>query len=171
MEALANTLKQRKTITNILIDISALAFIYFVPTISHLIALPVYFIEPMRMMLVFALVHTSKNNAYLIALTLPVFSFLISAHPVLPKMLLITFELSLNVFIFYLFSKKMKNIFPAILLSIVLSKMVYYLIKFGMINFAIIKSGLISTPIYIQVITTLVFSSYLYLVFRRKGLS
>ncbi|NOR88198.1 MAG: hypothetical protein GQ527_11365 [Bacteroidales bacterium] len=171
MEALVNTLKQRKTITSILIDISALAFIYFVPTISHLIALPVYFIEPMRLMLVFTLVHTSKNNAYLIALTLPIFSFLISAHPVLPKMLLITFELSLNVFLFYLFSKKMKNIFPAILLSIVLSKLVYYLLKFGMINFAIIKSGLISTPIYIQVITTLVFSTYLYLVFRKKKLS
>ncbi len=171
MEALSQSLKQRNTINSILIDISALAFIYFVPTISHLIALPVYFIEPMRMMLVFALVHTNKKNAYLIALTLPVFSFLISAHPVFPKMLLITFELSLNVFLFYLFSKKMKNIFPAILLSIILSKLVYYLIKFGMINFAIIKSGLISTPIYIQVITTLVFSTYLYLVFRKKKLS
>ena len=169
MEALSQSLKQKNTIISFLIDISALAFIYFVPTISHLIALPVYFIEPMRMMLVFALVHTNKKNAYLIALTLPIFSFLISAHPVLPKMLLITFELSLNVFLFYLFSKKMKNIFPAILLSIVLSKLVYYLIKFGMINLAIIKSGLISTPIYIQLITTLVFSTYLYLVYRKTS--
>ncbi len=171
MEALAQSLKQRNTIISILIDISALAFIYFIPTISHLIALPVYFIEPMRMMLVFALVHTNKKNAYLIALTLPVFSFLISAHPVLPKMLLITFELSLNVFLFYLFSKKMKNIFPAILSSIIISKLVYYLIKFGMINLVIIKSGLISTPIYIQVITTLGFSTYLYLIFQKKKLS
>jgi len=170
MEALVNTLKQKKTIASILIDISALAFIYFVPTISHLIALPVYFIEPMRLMLVFALVHTNKTNAYIIALTLPIFSFLISAHPVLPKMLLITFELTLNVFLFYLLSKKMKNVFPAILFSIIISKMVYYLIKFGLINLAIIKSGLISTPIYIQVITTLVFSTYLYLVYRNKKL-
>ena len=168
METLSQSIKQKKTITSILIDISALAFIYFVPTISHLIALPVYFIEPMRLMLVFALVHTNKTNAYIIALTLPIFSFLISAHPALPKMLLITFELTLNVFLFYLLSKKMKNVFPAILFSIIISKMVYYLIKFGLINLAIIKSGLISTPIYIQVITTLVFSTYLYLVYRNK---
>lgn len=171
MKVLSKTLLQKQTITSVLIDISALVFIYFVPTISHLIALPVYFIEPMRLMLVFAMVHTNKKNAYLIALTLPIFSFLISAHPVLPKMLLISFELSLNVFLFYLFSKKMKNIFPAILSSIIISKVVYYLIKFGLINFAIINSGLISTPIYIQLITTLVFSTYLYLVFRKKKLS
>ncbi len=168
MEALSRSIKQAKTISSILIDLGALAFIYFVPTISHLVSLPIYFIEPMRMMIVFALVHTNKQNAYLLALTLPIFSFLVSAHPVFPKMLLITFELSLNVFLFYLFSKKMKHIFPAIFASIVLSKMVYYLIKFGMISFAIINSSLVSTPIIIQVITTTVFSGYVYLVVIRK---
>ncbi|OYT17633.1 MAG: hypothetical protein B7C24_01610 [Bacteroidetes bacterium 4572_77] len=168
METISQLFKQRNTIISIGIDIMALVFIYFIPTLSHLIALPVYFIEPMRLMLILALVHTSEKNAYLIALTLPLFSFLISAHPVLPKMLLITFELSLNVFLFYLFSKKMKKIFPAILFSIIISKLVYYLLKFGLINFAIINSGLISTPIYIQIITTLVFSSYLYLILNKK---
>ena len=168
MEALAQSFKQRKTILSALIDISALVFIYFVPTISHLISLPLYFIEPMRMMLVFALVHTHKNNAYLLALTLPLFSYFISGHPVLPKMMLITFELSFNVFLFYLLSSKMKNVFPAILLSIIISKLAYYLIKYILINMAIIHSGLISTPIFIQVITTLVFSTYLYLVLRKN---
>ncbi len=168
MEAILHSLKQRNTIISILIDVSALAFIYFTPTISHVINLPVYLIEPMRLMIVFALVHTNKNNAYLLALTLPIFSYLISAHPVLPKMLLITFELSLNVFLFYLFSKKMRYIFPAIFASIIISKVVYYLIKFGMIHFAIIHSNLISTPILIQVITTLFFSSYVYLIYKEK---
>lgn len=167
MEAFSRSLKQRNTIISILIDLSALAFIYFTPTISHVINLPVYFIEPMRLMIVFALVHTNKNNAYLLALTLPIFSFLISAHPVLPKMLLITFELSLNVFLFYLFSKKMKYIFPAIFASIIISKVVYYLIKFGMIHFAIIQSNLISTPILIQVTTTAAFSLYVYLIYKK----
>ena len=167
METLSHTIKQRNTISSILIDLSAIAFIYFVPTISHLVSLPIYFIEPMRLMIVFALMHTNKKNAYLLALTLPIFSFLVSAHPAFPKMLLITFELSLNVFLFYLFSKKMKYIFPAIFASIVLSKMVYYLIKFGMISFAVIDSSLISTPMIIQIITTTVFSGYVYLVYRK----
>ena len=168
MEALSTTFKQRKIGISALIDISALAFIYFVPTISHLISLPLYFIEPMRLMLVLALVHTHKNNAYILALTLPLFSYLISGHPVLPKMILITSELSLNVFLFYLLSSKMKPVFPAILLSIIISKLAYYLIKYILINMAIIHSGLISTPIFIQLITTLVFSTYLYLVMKRN---
>lgn len=168
MKALLQPLVQKRTLISILIDISALAFIYFVPTISHLISLPVYFIEPMRLMLVVALVHTSKRNAYLIALTMPIFSFLISGHPLLPKMMLIAFELSLNVFLFYTLLSLTKRRFPSILLSIVLSKMVYYLIKFGLIQFAVIDSGLISTPLIIQTITALVFSFYLFLFYRTE---
>lgn len=168
MKALLQPLVQKRTILSILIDISALAFIYFVPTISHLISLPVYFIEPMRLMLVVALVHTNKSNAYLIALTMPVFSFLISGHPLLPKMILIAFELSLNVFLFYALIGLTKRLFPSILLSIIISKIVYYLLKFGMIQFAIIDSGLISTPIFIQLITTVVFSSYLFIFYRKN---
>ncbi len=44
-------------------------------------------------MLILAIAHTSRKNAYLIALTLPLFSLLISAHPSLIKTSLITGEL------------------------------------------------------------------------------
>lgn len=149
-------------------DIAALAFIYFVPAISHLISLPVYLIEPMRLMLILALVHTTKQNAYIIAVTLPLFSFLISAHPVLPKMILISFELVLNVFLFYLLITKFKNTFFPIIISIIASKLVYYVIKFGLIKLTLLDSGLISTPIPIQVITALIFSSYLFSFYRKE---
>ncbi|MDY0202455.1 MAG: hypothetical protein RBR40_15895, partial [Tenuifilaceae bacterium] len=66
----------RKTIAYVLFDIFALAFIYLIPTISHMLSFPLYLIEPMRIALVLALVHTTKRNAYIIALTLPLFSFL-----------------------------------------------------------------------------------------------
>lgn len=152
---------------SVMLNVIALIFIYFVPTISHLLSLPVYYIEPMRIMLILALVHTTKQNAFILALTLPLFSFLVSAHPVLPKMILIAFELSLNVYLFYLFAKKFKNNFTAILLSILVSKLVYYIIKFGLIQFAILKSGLVSTPILIQVIMILLFSSYITFFYKR----
>ncbi|MFP4023297.1 MAG: hypothetical protein ACLFVR_02130 [Thiohalospira sp.] len=168
MEPKAIQLLNRQNIQSILFDIAAIAFIYFVPAISHLLSLPVYYIEPMRLMLILALVHTTKKNAYLIALTLPLFSFLISAHPVFPKMILIAFELSLNVFIFYALVNKFKTTFFPILISIIASKMVYYGIKFGLIQLAILKSGFISTPIAMQLTTTLVFSVYLYLFFKKK---
>lgn len=168
MKSIALQLNKRKTIISVLIDLFALSFIYYVPTISHLISLPLYLIEPMRLMLIIALVHSSKANAYLLALTLPLFSFIISGHPVFPKMLLITFELVFNVVLFFGLTKKIKYIFPSILLSIILSKVAYYIIKFGLIEITIIHSDLFSTPIYIQVITSLVFSSYLYIFYKKN---
>lgn len=164
----ANATLERLNIRSIIFDIIAITFIYFVPAISHLLSLPVYLIEPMRLMLILAMVHTSKQNAYILAVTMPLFSFLISAHPVIPKMLLITFELGLNVFLFHLLLTKFKNTFFPILLSIIGSKIVYYILKFGLIQFAILKSGLISTPILIQSVMALAFSFYLFLVYKKK---
>jgi hypothetical protein len=165
------SLTQRKTGLYALFNIVSLAIIYFVPTISHLVGLPLYLIEPMRLMLVLALVHTNKYNAYIIALTLPLFSYLISAHPHFPKMMLITAELLFNVWFFYFIFNRTGKAFASIISSIIISKAAYYAIKFGLISLVILPSSkLISTPIYIQIITTLVFSAYLALLFKRKEL-
>lgn len=167
MSTFVNSVSRKESIKNIILDIFALAFIYFVPTISHLLSLPVYFIEPMRLMIILALVHSTKQNAYILALTLPIFSFLVSAHPVLPKMFLIAFELSLNVFIFFMLIKKFKNVFLPILISIAGSKLIYYIIKFGLIQFAVLKSGLISTPILIQISMTILFTIYVMSLYKK----
>ena len=169
MKALSYPQVKRNTIVSILIDVSALVFIYFVPTISHLINLPLYLIEPMRLMLVFALVHSNKTNVYIIALTMPLFSFFMSGHPVFPKMLLIAIELAINAYLFYFLVRKIKSVFLAIFLSIIISKIIYYLLKFGLINLAILNTAVISTPLFIQLITTLVFSSYLYLFYKKNN--
>ena len=169
MKTITTTFSQRTMWVSILMDTGALVFIYLVPSISHLISLPVYLIEPMRLMLILALVHTNKKNAYMLALTMPLFSFLISSHPVVPKMMLITFELVLNVFLFYLLSKRMKYLFPAILLSILISKTIYYMLKFGLIELMVIDTGLITTPVMVQLVTTSVFSLYVYLFYTGSG--
>ena len=155
---------------SIVLDILALTFIYFVPTISHLLNVPIYLVEPMRIMLILAIAHTNKKNAFLIALTLPLFSFLISSHPNIFKAVIMTMELVLNVWLFYELAKR-ANQFVAMLSSIVLSKIFYYLLKFGLISFAVLQSDLISTPIYLQVITSLVFSGYLFFIFRRNQIN
>lgn len=166
MKAISQQIYNREVLKSIALDLGALAFIYLVPTFAHLTSLPIYLIEPMRLMLVLALVHTNKRNAYILALTLPLFSFLISSHPVFAKMLLISFELSLNVFLFYLLKDRLLKVYPAILLSIIISKLAYYSIKLGLLSYAILDGNLISTPLFIQLITTTVFSLYLYFVFR-----
>ena len=151
-------------IKNIIFDLIALLLIYLVPAISHMLGFPVYYLEPMRMMLILNIVHTSRKNAYLIALTLPLFSMLISAHPSLMKTSLITAELLLNVWLFFFLSEKLSNKTLGIFLSVIASKIFYYLVKFLLITSVLMSGELISTPMYIQIIMLFVFSSYIYLI-------
>ncbi len=147
---------------SLILDFLALSFIYFAPALSHLTALPIYFLEPMRIMVIIAIAHTSKKNAYLLALSLPIFSFLISAHPSIIKTSLITSELLLNVMLFYILSDKLKNIFTSTMLSILISKIFYYAVKFIFISLLLMNTEMFSTPLYIQGVTILLFSLYLF---------
>jgi hypothetical protein len=149
-------------IRTIIFDLIALAVIYFVPAVSHLLNFPVYYLEPMRIMLILAVVHTSRKNAYLIALTLPVFSILISTHPSLIKTSLITVELLLNVWLYFLISQKIINKMFCMFISILLSKMSYYLIKVLLVNTSIMSGDVVATPIYIQIIMLFILSGYIY---------
>jgi hypothetical protein len=148
---------------NIAFDLIALLAIYLVPSISHMLGFPIYYLEPMRIMLILAIAHTTKKNTYLIALTLPIFSFLISAHPSMIKTSLVTGELLINIWLFFFLSEKISNKTSSIFLSILISKIFYYLVKFLLINSALMGGDLISTPVYIQMIMLLVMSAYIYL--------
>jgi hypothetical protein len=159
----------RKTmISSIIINSVALLLIYFTPALSHLLNFPLYLVEPMRLMIVLAMLHSDKRNAFILAATLPLFSFAISAHPVFYKMLLISAELIINVWLFYALRERMRNNFTAMISAIVLSKAVYYLLKSLFISAALLGAGLFSTPIWIQGITTLVFGAYAFIAFRGR---
>lgn len=155
-------------INNLILNSAALLLIYFTPALSHILYFPLYLIEPMRLVLILAMLHSDRRNAYLLALTLPVFSFTVSAHPVFYKMLLISAELTMNVWLFFMLSSKLKNNFAAMLSAIVLSKVTYYLLKSGFIYFALIGTGLFSTPIWIQAVTTIIFSTYAFIILRNS---
>lgn len=150
-------------IRNIVFDLIALAAIYSIPAVSHLLSFPIYFLEPMRIMLILAIVHTNRKNAYLIAITLPIFSLMVSAHPSILKTSLITGELLLNVWLFFFLSRKLSDKDLSIFLSIISSKLIYYLAKFMLISSALMSGELFSTPIYIQMVMLAVFSGYVYL--------
>ncbi|MCF8331597.1 MAG: hypothetical protein K9H84_04015 [Bacteroidales bacterium] len=166
--SLSINIKSRKTLQTIIFNASAFLFIFLVPAISHLIMLPVYYIEPMRLMLILMLLHTTRSNAYIIALTLPAFSFLLSGHPVPPKMMLITTELTLNVFLFFFFVNKIKSVPAALITSVVGSKVIYYLVKLVLINAAILSTGLVGIPIYMQIIMLLLFTGYAFIAIKKK---
>ncbi|NWF89336.1 MAG: hypothetical protein HXY50_07705 [Ignavibacteriaceae bacterium] len=151
-----------------LIDFLIIAIIYFLPALSHLTALPLYYLEPMRLAMLFAMIHTGKKNALIIAATLPIFSLLVSSHPGFLKAILITGELLFNLTFFYLLIRKV-NVFSAALLSIIASKLLYYGVKYIFIQTQLIEGGLITTPISIQLIIALLMSIYAGFVFKKSG--
>jgi hypothetical protein len=164
----AITISKSETFNSIIINSAALLLVYFTPALSHLLNFPLYLIEPMRLMLIVAMVHGSRQNAFLLAITLPLFSFAVSGHPVFYKMLLISAELTLNVWLYFMFLRVFKNSFTAMLSGIVISKVAYYLVKAVLISLAVTGPGLFSTPIWIQVITTLIFSGYAFVILKKK---
>ena len=141
-----------------MLDAAAILVITFLPAISHLISIPLYLFEPMRIILVLSIMFTSRRNSYLIALALPLFSFLISAHPAFVKLFLISSELFLNIYLFSLLQKKTGNIFTSLIVSIFFCKIYYYILKAGLISVGLMQGELVSTPIYLQLIIAFVLS-------------
>jgi len=168
METALNLIKSKNFAKSALFDILALAFVYFIPAIAHFFSFPLYYADPMRIVLILCIAHTSKSNSFIIALTLPVFSFIIASHPSMYKSLLIASELMLNIYLFYVISLKLKNVFGAMLASIVLSKIFYYAAKYVFISGGLIDGSLVTTPVLIQAAAALVFSIYAYLILRNR---
>ena len=156
-----------KNTDSIIFDLFALIVITLVPPLSHMFSIPFYMIDPMRIMLVLAFVHTSKRNAYILAMLLPLFSFLISTNTVMIKMILIGSELSINVWLFYFLQKKLNNDFMSMLLSILLSKIYYYPMKLGLIATGLLNGIFFDTPFYLQAIVAFALSLYTFLILEK----
>ncbi len=156
------------TLRSALIDVFALAFVFLMPTFSHVLSFPLYYIEPMRIMVVLAMMHSHRNNAFILALILPLFSFAIAAHPVLIKSMLIAVELMAMVGAFYLL-KKQTHTFIAILSAIVLSKLVYYGLKYFAVLWLIPEQSMVGVPFVFQLLATLVISGYVWMIVRRNS--
>ena len=144
----------------LLFDGMAVAFIILVPAMAHLLPFPLYYLEPMRLMLILAMVHTPKQNGYLLALMLPFCSWVFSGHPELVKMLIITTELVANVALFYWLNNRLGKPFVAMFASVILSKLLCYLIYWMVFSaeFLAAESGL--DFLLIQVAVTIIFATY-----------
>ena len=140
-------------------DVIFLMLMYLIPTLSHLTSWPLYMCEPMRCVLLLnLLVLGNKKNAYLMAITLPLFSYFVGSHPVLVKSLIMTIELVMNIWLFDMFTRKVANSMLAMLLSILVSKALYYFLKYVCISFGLLNTEIVDTNIYIQLIVALIIS-------------
>ena len=151
----------------LIIDITFVLAVVYLPSLSHLLAVPLYRLEPMRMLLILALPFASRGNAYLLAAILPLASFITSGHPHPAKAVLMTGELLVNVWLFWWLMRRFSSSLGAMLGAITLSKLGYYLTKLALIQVAVLGPPLISTPLWLQGILAIVFSLYIFIIYAR----
>ena len=120
--------------------------------------------EPMRIIVVIAMLHSSQYNAYLLALLLPLFSLLLSNHQSFMKTFILSADLLLNIFLYFRINKFYQNKFLSMAVSIIISKAVYYLLKYLLIKLSLIDGSLVATPLYIQFIIIITLSIYAFLI-------
>lgn len=139
-----------KTIT---LDVVLCAAVAVVPAVSHAAAFPLYMFDPMRLLLFVAILFSSRRNALLMALWLPLLSMMTSGHPVFPKFVLIQAELVLNVVVFYGLFRKNARFVPVAVVSVLASKAFYYAVKFVLVEAALMGGSVVSTPWSYQLAT------------------
>ncbi|MBK9304063.1 MAG: hypothetical protein IPM94_09280 [bacterium] len=128
------------------LDVLLCAVLVAVPALSHATAFPLYRFEPMRLLLFAAVLFSSRRNALLMALCLPVLSALTSGHPAFPKFVLIQGELALNAVIFYGLFRRSGRFVLGAAVSVLASKVLYYAAKFVLIRLALMDGDLVATP-------------------------
>ncbi len=150
-------------------DVLALIFVGLVPAASHMLNVPVYFIEPMRVMLILALLYSSRFNAFALAIVLPLFSFLVSGHPFPLKMVIIMAELLLNAWLFLLLFQKTKMPFLSAFSSILISKLFCYATYMVVFSWAFVQAEAAPTFLIAQVVLTLLLSGFVWFIVRRRA--
>jgi len=153
----------------ILFDCLALAIVFFVPKIGEILQLPFYMIEPMRLMVIISIAHFKRFNAFLLALTLPLFSWIVSGHPEFYKMLVMTCEIMVNVFLFYFLIHKFGSVFLSMIIAIIVSKVLCYTLYLVFFSIMFIKEEAQPSFLIAQLITTLVFSTYVFFIYRKRS--
>ena len=152
-------------------DVLALVFVGLVPAASHMLNVPVYFIEPMRIMLILALLYSSRFNAFALAIVLPLFSFLVSGHPFPLKMVIIMAELLLNAWLFLVLFQKSKMPFLSAFSSILISKIFCYATYLVVFSWAFVRAEAAPTFLVAQGILTLLLSGMVWFIMRRRAIN
>lgn len=111
------------------LDAALVAVACLIPAASHLLALPLYMLNPMLALLLAAmLLGRDWRNSLALAVLLPLASCLLTGMPALPKMLCMMAELATVAGLFSMLQRRWSAL-PAVLVSVLVSKAVYYALK------------------------------------------
>lgn len=121
--------KSNKLMRLALTDMALLGVACLVPSVSHLLALPLYMLNPMlALLLVGLLIGRDWRNAMVLAVLMPLVSCLVTGMPAAPKMVCMMAELATVATLFGVLSRRWA-VLPAVLTAVLAGKVVYYLLK------------------------------------------
>lgn len=123
-----------------------IGFVCLVPAMSHLLALPLYKLNPMLLALLGGmLLLKDRRTALLLAVLLPVFSMAVVGMPTPVRALCMVAELLTLTAFFQLFEGRMPA-FVALLAAMIISKVVFY----GMLALTVSPTVLVGTSLWLQ---------------------
>ncbi len=112
-----------------IMDAALISAACLIPAVSHLTALPLYMLNPMlALLLVGMLLGKDWRNALVLAVLMPAVSCLVAGMPTAAKMVCMMAELATVAGLFHLLSRRWA-VLPAVLVSVMAAKVVYYALK------------------------------------------
>ena len=121
--------KSNKLMRLALTDMALLGVACLVPSVSHLLALPLYMLNPMLALLLMGLlIGRDWRNAMVLAVLMPLVSCLVTGMPAAPKMVCMMAELATVATMFGWLQRKWA-VLPAVLTAVLAGKAVYYALK------------------------------------------
>lgn len=154
-----------KTVTGmVLLDVLLLTLTCLIPAASHLLAVPLYMLNPMlALLLTGILLGRDWRNAFVLAVLMPLVSCMVVGMPTAPKMVCMMAELATVAVLFHLLSRRWATL-PAVLVSVLAAKGVYYALKAVIIAPAV----LIGTAWWMQLGAVLVWGGLFALLYKRS---
>ena len=144
-------------------DAVVLALACLIPAASHLLAVPLYRLNPMlALLLAGMLLGKDWCNGLLLAVLLPSVSCLVTGMPAAPKMVCMMAELATVAGVFGWISRSWKT-FPAVLTAVLAGKGVYYALKAIIIAPAV----LVGTEWWMQLGAVIVWCGLFSLLYKR----
>jgi len=147
-----------------LVDIVLTAVACFIPAASHLLALPLYMLNPMlALLLVGMLLGRDWRGALVLALLMPAASCLLTGMPTAGKMVCMMAELA-TVATLGGWLLKRWHALPAVLVAVLAGKVVYYAAKAAILAPAV----LVDTQWTVQLLSVLLWGGLFALLYSKK---
>ena len=156
------TLKSQSIVRFAAFDAVLLTLACMIPTASHLLAVPLYKLNPMlALLLAGMLMGRDWRNALVLAVLMPLVSCVVVGMPAAPKMVCMVAELATVAGLFAVLSRRWA-VLPAVLTAIVAGKVVYYALKAAVLAPAV----LVGTEWWMQLGAVIVWGGLFALLYR-----